>query len=419
MQKALRKAHRLEKIFEALTWIVVILILIFIRFFPRDILDKDVVFLFIGGIISFALLYYWVLFKWLTKTGRLWLKSIADVIFIGILIHLLKDYEQYFFALYFLPIAAISLSLNLINGLLIATVASLIIALEFFIQGKYELSENLYSTIWQISFLIFITLFCRFLAIDFRHEKEIRKDVEEKLIDADKMTKDIEAREKEFVSMTSHQLFTPLSIIRGYCSNLLAGHMGKLNSEQEKYLNSIHGSTKNMIDIVNELITISRLESKKVNLDLKPVDINETINKAIDHLKIEFDYKKIPLVFEQISLPKIFADEKKVCEVIVNLMDNAIRYSNGKKITIETSIGKDKYKSDVIVSIIDQGNGIPANEQKNIFKEFFHATNNEKKGTGLGLYIAKSLIKKQNGDIWFKSNENKGSTFSFALPIAK
>ncbi|MFA6422879.1 MAG: HAMP domain-containing sensor histidine kinase [Patescibacteria group bacterium] len=422
MPIALQKSHHLEKIYEGITWAIVIIALIFVKFLPQNLINNDEIFYFIGAIISFALLYYLVLFNWLNKTKRIWLKSIIDVIFIGILIHLIKDYGQYFYVLYFIPVASVAMTLNLINSLLMAAFVSLMLGAEFLINNSvYSYSgENLFFTgPLQIIFLLFITLFCRTLAMNLRHEKELRELAETKLQKADEAMKSIETREKEFISMTSHQLFTPLSIIRGYCSNLLSGHLGKLNKDQEKYLNSIHISTTNMVDIVSNLLNITHIESKKIIISLEPADINEVIKLAIEHISLESEYKKIPIQFIPQKLPKVFIDPVKITESLYNLLDNAIRYSKGKKVVINAEQGKNEFSNDLIISVKDFGQGIPQNEQQNVFKEFFHGSNNRNKGNGLGLFIVKALVNKQNGKIWFESKEGKGTTFYLSLPIAK
>jgi len=127
---------RYEKIIEVTTWVIMIIIIFGVRFLPIRLIDNDEVYYLIGGIVSFALLYYLVIYKYFPPTKRLYFKTVADIVLIGVLIHVLKDYGQYFFALYFLPIAAAALELEFINALLIATVASVFVVFEVFLGSQ-------------------------------------------------------------------------------------------------------------------------------------------------------------------------------------------------------------------------------------------------------------------------------------------
>src|SRR4030042_5870560 len=146
------KFSKYQKWIEASTWIVIIIVIFGVRFLPQDPLDNEQTYILIGGIAAFALLYYLVIYKYFSRSKRIYLKEIADIVLIGVLIHLLKDYGQYFFALYFLPIAAAALSLEFINALLIAAIASLFVIFEIFLNSFDLLpkQQEIYQGFWQI-----------------------------------------------------------------------------------------------------------------------------------------------------------------------------------------------------------------------------------------------------------------------------
>jgi len=405
--------NRYEKIVEIATWIVLIIIIFGVRFLPVKLLDNDSVYILIGGIVSFALLYYLVIYKIFARSKRVYFKMIADVVLIGVLIHLLKDYGQYFFALYFLPIAAAALELEFINALLIATIASLFVIFEIFLSSQDLLpgTNQFFSGGWQIAIILFITIFCRMLAIQIRQERTAK---EESILKQKSLELEAE-RQKEFLSLTSHQLYTPLSIIRGFVSMLNDGTLGKLSSKQSDAVCEIHTNSVRMVNLVDELLSISRIQAGTFSLDKKFIHLNEVVDGCIDSLCKSKQNNNIKIRVEKGDLPPINIDPDKIRQVILNLLDNAIKYTK-EELTIRTSATKDGQ----MVEVIDQGVGIDEADFEKLFQPFFRGKNIlelDNKGTGLGLYISRIIIEKHGGQIWAKNNPaGKGATFAFKLP---
>lgn len=403
-----------QKWIEASTWIVVIIVIFGVRFLPQDPLNNSQTYILIGAITAFVLLYYLVIYKYFSKSKRIYLKEIADIVLIGVLIHLLKDYGEFFFALYFLPIAAAALSLQFINALLIATIASLFVIFEIFLSS-YDLiprQQDIYGGIWQIGLILLITIFCRFLAIQLKEEKSLKEEA----ILRQKGLEEETRKEKEFMSLTSHQLYTPLSMIRGFSGMLNDGSLGKLAEKQKEAANQIYQNSKRMVTIISELLSISRIESGKIKLcyaffNPKKLldDIIYNFNQTKENKKAKIS-AKIPDEIKEIS-----ADSDKIRQVIYNLLENAIKYTPEGEIVV--SISQDqKY---TVFSIKDSGIGIRYEDYDKIFEPFFRGKNIlelDNKGTGLGLYIARLIVQKHNGKIWFASKEEQGSTFSFSIP---
>lgn len=225
---------------------------------------------------------------------------------------------------------------------------------------------------------------------------------------------------KEFITLTSHQLFTPLSIIRGFVSLLKSEDLGKLNQKQKNAANQIYDNTLKMVHLVSELLTVSRIERGKLPFHLKKTDLIPLVKDVVSSLQPQAKAKNLELKLEKLEIKNLFVniDSEKIRNALLNLLDNAIKYTKKGYVKVEVK----KQKGEALVTISDTGVGIPKEYQDRIFQPFFRGKNIlelDKKGTGLGLHIAKSFIEKHGGKIWAESREGKGSTFSFSLPMIK
>ncbi|OGE27751.1 hypothetical protein A2772_00685 [Candidatus Daviesbacteria bacterium RIFCSPHIGHO2_01_FULL_38_8b] len=230
---------------------------------------------------------------------------------------------------------------------------------------------------------------------------------------------ELEQMKLDFVSMASHELKTPLTSIIGYLSVFLDEAGNKLPKENLDLLDKAFVSAKQLQTLIQNLLNVNKIEREQMSVSLEPVDYTAILYKAIEDLKSQANQKNIVLTLTLPSqpLPKVLADSVRLSEVVTNLLANAINYTNPDgKVEITTLVSP----TEVTTSITDTGVGIPKEAIPHLFNKFFRVSNQlqkASKGTGLGLYIAKSIIEKLHGKIWVESEVGKGSRFSFTLPV--
>ena len=222
----------------------------------------------------------------------------------------------------------------------------------------------------------------------------------------------------EFVSVVSHQLHSPLSNLKWAIELLMSGRISLVSKKQLEYLRILKENSEKMKELVSDLLIVSRIEQGKLPLKKKTISLKDLVEKSIKEMEIfaKASNVKIELKAEK-NLPLILTDSTQLKLIINNLLDNAIRYIREKgKIEIKLS----KNKNNLYFEIKDNGVGIPKEDQKFIFQKFFRSENimrYQTEGSGLGLFIVKSIVEKLGGKINFKSQEGRGSTFWFTLPI--
>ena len=234
--------------------------------------------------------------------------------------------------------------------------------------------------------------------------------------------REIDKAKTEFVSLASHQLRTPLSTVNWYAEMLLEGDVGELNSQQKKYLDEVYRSNQRMVELVNALLDVASLELGTFIIEPESTDICTLTESVIAEQQPQIDARKLQFSFfcaKNVSLMQ--ADPKLLRMVMQNILSNAVKYTPvGGKIDFTITLAD---KKNILLKISDTGYGIPKNQQEKIFTKLFRADNVRDKdtdGTGLGLYIVKSIVENSGGKIWFKSTggtENPGTTFYVTLPL--
>lgn len=221
----------------------------------------------------------------------------------------------------------------------------------------------------------------------------------------------------QFLGMAAHDLRNPLGNILSY-SEFIEEEKDNLSQEQAEFIAQIKSLSSFMLNMVTELLDVTTIESGKISLKIEPCNLTELISRNI-HLNKNFaDKKQIKLIFTKTEIANnLMLDKGKIEQVITNLITNAIKYSHPKtEITVDLSMSNDE----LIISVKDQGQGIPEDEQHLLFKPFQKTSTKStggEKSTGLGLFIVKKIVEAHKGKIWVESKPGVGSTFFVSLPL--
>ncbi len=242
-----------------------------------------------------------------------------------------------------------------------------------------------------------------------------RKQLEEELRLADKLKSDIEMKSK-FTSMASHELRSPLGVIKEGINLVLEGLAGDINDEQRDLLDTAKRNTDRLGRLINNVLDFQKMDSGKMWFDIRENDINEAVLEVNKAMGLAAKEKGLDLAVDvDNSIPKTGFDKDKIIEVLTNLVSNAIKYTEKGNITISTK----QEDNTVHVIVQDTGIGIKAEDMQKLFQAFEQlGSTRDKKGggTGLGLAISKEIILAHKGKIWAESKPGKGSTFHFTIP---
>lgn len=261
-------------------------------------------------------------------------------------------------------------------------------------------------------------------ALRFEEIEQFNATLQKKIEDATKELKKTNEKLKaldeakdEFISMASHQLRTPLTSIKGYLSMVLEGDVGKISTEQRKMLATAFISSQRMVYLIADLLNVSRIQTGKFVIEPKAVYLPDVIADEITQISETAAAKGITISYKKPQkFPTVYLDETKIRQVIMNFADNAVYYTpaNGE-VTVELI----EHTASIELLVIDNGIGVPKDEQHKLFTKFYRAANARKArpdGTGLGLFMAQKVIIASGGAIIFKSKEGVGSTFGFTFP---
>ncbi|MFH1504886.1 MAG: HAMP domain-containing sensor histidine kinase [Candidatus Omnitrophota bacterium] len=256
---------------------------------------------------------------------------------------------------------------------------------------------------------------------DLYHIKDnLEKKIKERTNELVKSLREIEAISKaksDFISSVSHELRTPLTSVKGFSSLLVDEKFGKLPQDAKSRLAKIDENVDKLMDTVNTLLDISRIESGKMDIKIAPFELMKLIKDVADFLKPQIETKSLLLNFDIPKALNVYMDKNLIERALINLINNAIKFTSEKG---KIEIACRQKDNNVIVSIADTGCGIKKEDLGKIFQEFYRTETAEKiKGSGLGLSLVKKIIDTHKGNIWVESEEQKGTTFYFTLKIAQ
>ncbi|MDP3995723.1 MAG: ATP-binding protein, partial [bacterium] len=279
-----------------------------------------------------------------------------------------------------------------------------------------------------ILFLIFLILGCflvKSVELEIKRREELEtltyqlETVNVKLTMAYKELEKLDKAKSEFISIASHQLRTPLTAIKGYLSMILDGVYGKISQKIKKPMESVYQSNERLIKLVNDLLNLSRLDAGKVKFEPAPASLEKIIKDIVRELRLPIENKGLYIKMEELKspLPQITVDQDHIRQAVLNIIDNATKYTEKGGITIELL----KIGNKAQIKISDTGQGMSKEELGGLFQMFSRATAGNQfhaEGAGIGLYIAKKFVEMHKGRIYAESKGNgEGSIFKIDLPI--
>ncbi len=332
--------------------------------------------------------------------------DIQSAFFVGILITLAIAISSYYF-------------LNL-KVILAEALGALVMSLNLFIFIYFENDPvNFAIRLLLLVSIFFLSFFLVGNVVRETLGKKKIQDTAKKILESNKLLGSLDRAKSEFINTASHQLRSPLSAVKGIVSMLLDNTYGKVSARLRDPLEKIYLSNERLINLIEDLLDVSRLESGRMDFNFTKVDLNKLAKKSTENLSLQARNKKLYLKFIPLKNPKleVFADEEKVTESIMNLIDNAIKYTRKGGITVEVKKAGRMGR----VYVRDTGIGLKDSEIDNLFQKFVRSGRGNKLstvGTGLGLYVVKKMILAHMGKIWAESNgENRGSSFIVELPL--
>lgn len=231
--------------------------------------------------------------------------------------------------------------------------------------------------------------------------------------------KEVNQTMNDFLSVASHELKAPMSIIKGYISNVTEGTFGEVLPKVKEQLEVAESQTDRLNELVQDLLNVSRIQQGKIKVEIKPVNVTEIINMIVKQYGPQAKEKNISITFEESKTPLwVMGDPGRIQEIFTNLIDNAVKYSVRGQVTVYVKQNS-KHRT---FAVRDTGIGMSAHERERLFQRFYRVKNSKTKeisGTGLGLWIIKQYIEKMGGKITVDSLEGTGSEFQVSLPATE
>jgi signal transduction histidine kinase len=270
-------------------------------------------------------------------------------------------------------------------------------------------ADELIDSTFQKEYFVLIASIIVVIALLFRHFRLVG------YADLLKKQREVNQTMTDFLSVATHELKAPMTVIKGYVANVIEGDYGNVTDKIKEPLQMVMDQTERLNSMVLDLLNVSRIEQGRISFDMKQVDVSKIINMLVEQYKKPAAEKGLELLYEQQEKPiLLYADEGRVQEVMTNLLDNAVKYSLNGTVTIHHDIKGNK----VATKIRDTGIGMTSEERSRLFQRFYRAKNDKTKtisGTGLGLWIIKQYIEKMGGSIEVDSLPDVGTEFTVWL----
>ena len=338
--------------------------------------------------------------------------ALFNLIFNVVLPIIRETYEYYYFgdysAIFLLGFTAYAIVKQELFGIRVVLTQALVGVIAIVLLAQAVVATNWLEFGWKFLIFLIFLYFGYLLIKSVIREIQRRQEIEK-----------IDKAKSEFISIASHQLRTPLTAIKGYISMILEGTYGQLAEKQARPLENVYQSNERLIKLVNDLLNLSRLDVGKIEFSPELISLEEMVSDIVEELRINAEKKGLymKMIKSLEPLPKIMVDQDKLRQVILNIVDNAIKYTKEGGVTFELK----KLDEQEEIKVSDTGEGIDEKELNSLFQMFSRATAGTQlhtEGAGLGLYVARQFIEMHGGKIWAESpGKSKGSTFYIQLPI--
>lgn len=409
----LERFERLNNVTEIFAWVFTAFIILLNLTSSLGTENQPLIYILLIVTSTFFVLWYHFLPR-IDHNVKVLIENLVFTLMVAVLVSYTSGLHSYFnFFFYLIIIGAVARATPR-NTVIIALGVSLAIisnGLNFYGTAHFIPSLKVVGILLLNQLLI--TLFAVYLT---REIQESSKKYYKEVAEVEKI-KEQDRLKDEFVFIASHELRAPITTMKGYLELILKDYGSKMNGEMIRTLKVVFEDANHLNQLVEDLLNVARIEAGKFKFEPKVFSISDMGQKVVSGLSAKAQAKKIDLSFEDSTGLKINADEGKVEEVLINLVDNAVKYTPefGKIVVKVSREGKN-----AVMSVKDNGLGIPEEFKKHIFEKFSRIERAQPgmQGTGLGLFIVKQLVDRMGGDISFNSLEGKGSTFSFSFPLA-
>lgn len=298
---------------------------------------------------------------------------------------------------------------------------ALVVATVILIGSQFAFVRNFTNKVLTAITLALVIIFGSFLIRSVKKENQQKENLEKLSIELQSVNlrlQEVDRQKTEFLSIASHQLRTPMSIMKGYIELIQDGAFGKIGHKLKGILNEMDESNERLVKLIDEFLDITRIEQGRTRFSYADHDFNEMVSSVVKELQGRVGGKHLRLVFvPNKQIKNVYMDDDKVRHVIFNFIDNAVKYS--EKGTIHAVVEKDRGK--VVVRIKDNGLGFGPEDGVNFFQKFYRGNNvkgTNVTGTGLGLFVCRKFIETHGGKVWAHSaGIGKGSEFGFFIPI--
>lgn len=230
--------------------------------------------------------------------------------------------------------------------------------------------------------------------------------------------KEVDKMKDEFISIASHELRTPITTLKGFLSMAMEGDYGQLNEKGQKGFKIMEASVNRLGALVEDLLNVSRIEQNRLTINPQAIELSEILDTIAGEFEIRLQEKGLKFKLNKDEkLPRVWADEDKLRQVLVNLMGNAVKYTKQGEIELIAKHSEDKF---VTINVKDSGIGMDAKERESLFEKFYRVQGEDTRGivgTGLGLWITKQLVELMGGKIYVDSIKHVGSQFYFTIPV--